>query len=304
MVQNIDACDFVLIAPLPEERDALLKRISNYRRLNPDADDVRVYYSANIRTSFPDGRSAFYRVIIVTPLGMGRLEAAHAASDAIRRWKPKHVLVVGIAGGLGKAGVNLGDILIADQVADYELQKLLPNKQLIRWQVHRVDPRMLGHAKGFRNSNWMQQIKTSRPASGEPQVHFGAICSGDKVIANGLADTHREVWERLVGVEMEAGGVASAVFQSTEKPGFFMVRAVSDLADETIDNTKNNPWWDYACDCAAAYAIDFISNGPLPVEPERYVSANSSENIIEVKGHLWKPHYPKRSFRERERCGM
>lgn len=28
------------------------------------------------------------------------------------------------------------------------------------------------------------------------------------------------------------------------------------------------------------------------------------ENQIMILGHLWKPHYPKRSFRERERCGM
>ena len=30
----------------------------------------------------------------------------------------------------------------------------------------------------------------------------------------------------------------------------------------------------------------------------------ASPLVIDIKGHLWKPHYPKRSFRERERCGM
>ena len=30
----------------------------------------------------------------------------------------------------------------------------------------------------------------------------------------------------------------------------------------------------------------------------------SKKPIPFTKGHLWKPHYPKRSFRERERCGM
>ncbi len=41
-----------------------------------------------------------------------------------------------------------------------------------------------------------------------------------------------EDWPKLIGVEMEAGGAASACFQAPQPPGFFMVRAVSDMADE------------------------------------------------------------------------
>ena len=39
----------------------------------------------------------------------------------------------------------------------------------------------------------------------------------------------------LIGVEMEAGGVASAAFQAASRPGFFMVRGVSDVADPDKD---------------------------------------------------------------------
>ena len=97
--------------------------------------------------TFPDGSSTTYRVVVTPLLGMGRVEAANATGDAIRRWRPRYMLLVGIAGGLAKAGVGLGDVLISDQIVDYELQKLTTDKTTIRWQVHRVDPRLLGAAK-------------------------------------------------------------------------------------------------------------------------------------------------------------
>ncbi len=48
-----------------------------------------------------------------------RWETNRISTLAIRRWQPRYVLLVGIAGGLEKAGVAPGDLLIANQVADY-----------------------------------------------------------------------------------------------------------------------------------------------------------------------------------------
>src|SRR5262245_40864074 len=118
--------DVVLITPLEEERDAVLAKLDGHRQLPPTVDDIRVYYAAKLPVTFPDGATATYRVVVMPLLNMGRVEDANATGDAIRRWQPRYVWLVGIAGGLAKAGVALGDVLIADQVADYELQKLTP----------------------------------------------------------------------------------------------------------------------------------------------------------------------------------
>ena len=96
----------------------------------------------------------------MTPLlGMGRVEAANAAGDAIRRWRPRYILLVGVAGGMAKAGVGLGDVLISDQIVDYELQKSTMDKKAIRWQVHRVDPRLLGARKNVIGDEWQQLLE-------------------------------------------------------------------------------------------------------------------------------------------------
>jgi nucleoside phosphorylase len=257
--------DVVMITPLEEERDAVLAQLAGARQLPPTQDDIRVYYAAELPVTFPDGTTATYRVVVVPLLNMGRVEAANATGDAIRRWRPRYVWLVGIAGGLAKAGVALGDVLIADQVADYELQKLTPETTSIRWQVHRVDPRLLGAALNLRADGWQRLVTCARPEAGTPRRRIGPICTGDKVIANGLLDAYRDVWEKLIGVEMEAGGTASATFQAANSPGFFMVRGVSDLADGDKDSAAVDRWRAYACEVAAAYAVGLLRSGPLPV---------------------------------------
>jgi nucleoside phosphorylase len=256
--------DVVIITPLEEERDAVLAQLDGYQQQPPTADDIRVYYAAELPVTFPDNTTATYRIVVVPLLNMGRVEAANATGDAIRRWQPRYVWLVGIAGGLAKAGVALGDVLIADQVADYELQKLTPEKTSIRWQVHRVDPRLLGAARNLRGDGWQRLVTGMRPEAGTPRRHIGAICTGDKVIANGLLDGYRDVWEKLIGVEMEAGGTASAAFQAANHTGFFMVRGVSDLADAAKDSATVDQWRAYACEVAAAYAVGLLRSGPLP----------------------------------------
>jgi hypothetical protein len=67
---------------------------------------------------------------------------------------------------------------------------------------------------------------------------------------------------------MEAAGVASATYESVKKPGFFMVRGVSDLADEMKNSRQAQKWRPYACAIAAAYTVALLQSGPVPlVEP-------------------------------------
>ncbi|MFY9624146.1 MAG: 5'-methylthioadenosine/S-adenosylhomocysteine nucleosidase, partial [Rhodoplanes sp.] len=264
--------DFVIITPLEEEREAMLAHLGKPNRLPPANDDIRVYYPATIPITFTDGTVSEYEVVLTDLLEMGRVEAANAVGDAIRRWRPRYVILVGIAGGLSKAGVQVGDVLISEQIADYELQKLTEEKTLTRWSVHRASPALLAAAKQLRPEDWQRFIREPRPQAGKPQRHFGPICTGDKVVANGLLDQYREVWTKLIGVEMEAGGVASATFQAASAPGFLMVRGVSDLADPDKDKVQTESWRAYACDVAAAYVEAFLKSGPVvPIsqEPDR-----------------------------------
>jgi len=253
--------DFVIITALQEERDAVLAHLPHVQRLPPTDDDIRVYYRSDLPTAFSDGSRGVYRIAVGSSLGMGRVEAANVTHDVIRRWHPRFVLLVGIAAGIAEEDVEMGDILIADQIVDFELQKIAADGVKYRWSIHRASPRLIEAAR-HHTETWQQEILVPRAGIGESRQLIGPVATGDKVIAfKPVMEQYREQWPKLIGVEMEAGGVASAAFQSATQPGFFMVRCVTDYADET----KDDSWRAYACDAAATYAISFLERGPVPL---------------------------------------
>ncbi|HYU71946.1 MAG TPA: NB-ARC domain-containing protein [Ktedonobacteraceae bacterium] len=267
--------DFVIITALQEELQALLDKLPSPQRLPPTDEDVRVYYQADLPITFSNGATGAYRLVLMSLLGMGRVQAANATNDAIRRWHPRFVLLVGIAGGIAAAQVKRGDVLIPDQIADYEHQKITNDGAQIRWEVHRADPRLLEAARHQRE-NWLDLIKKRRPQRGKSQYRIGPMATGDKVVATkDVLERLRSDWPKLIGIEMEAGGLASAAFQSARQPGFLMIRGVSDLADENKDDT----WRKYACHAAAAYAIALLQSGPAPLSKQEEGSSQNKEHL-------------------------
>ena len=85
-----------------------------------------------------------------------------------------------------------------------------------------------------------------------------------------FAEQLRQDWPKLLGIEMEAGGVAKACFHRARPPGFLMVRGVSDLADEEKNSPKVEKWRSYAADLAASYTIDLLRNGPVPFSTKAF----------------------------------
>jgi len=255
--------DFLILAPLKEEREAVLAHLGIAQRLPPDEQDVRVYYQAEVATQLAGGTAGSYRVVVTSPLGMGRVEAATATVDAIRRFQPRYVLLVGIAGG-DPEEVGLGDVLIAEQFVDYELQKLTDDGAKVRYQTFRADPRLYGATQHV--SGWETGVRAKRPTEGAPSVHTGVVISGDKVQARADAlAPYKADWPKLIGVEMEAAGVGAAAWEAVSKPGVLMVRGVSDLADAKKGSARVKQWRPYACDVAAAFAISLLRDGPVPL---------------------------------------
>jgi len=252
--------DFLLITVLDDERKALLKSLTHYRRVPARQDDIHIYYEAIIPVCSPDGFAGAYRAIVCQIPSMGRVRAAAATRDFVQRWHPRYLMLVGIAGGIASAGVARGDVLVATQIADYELQKLTPTEPKIRWAVYHADERLCNAARHLEDT-WQQPDSVTRPEIGVPRRHFGSVASGDKVIASEQDLQQLCVhWLEPIGVEMEAAGVAAANMQSPTPLPLFMVRGISDLADEA----KSDDWRQYACSIAAAYTVTLLESGPVP----------------------------------------
>src|SRR4051812_45686157 len=106
--------DFLIITTLNEELQLLTRTLPvPTTRILPNEGSVA--HSCELPIALQDGGRSAYRIVVIQ-IGIGRVEAAIATSNAIRRWQPRYIILVGIAGGVTKGNLNLGDVLIADQI--------------------------------------------------------------------------------------------------------------------------------------------------------------------------------------------
>lgn len=241
----------LIITALPEERDAVLEQLSGMEKVPLDRDDSRVYFRGSISC---EGQKP-YDIIVVCLSQMGRVAASSATFDAINKWSPAVVFLVGIAGGISINNVEIGDVLVAHQIVDYEQQKVGVQGRRIRYQTYRVDAKLYEICNNIREAEWAEFVPAETPGS-IPKVHCGPIASGDKVVADGaFLDDVLESIPKLIGIEMEAGGVAHAVSHSQLSPRFMMIRGVSDLADGNKDAEETIKWRRFACTIAVSFLM-------------------------------------------------
>ncbi|MCG8419258.1 MAG: hypothetical protein MJE77_15095 [Proteobacteria bacterium] len=250
-----------ILTALPEELDAVLGHAGDWTKIPAGEGKIRTYYAT---------RKGGRKVVTASALSMGQLNAALLARDVLLEHAPDYFLLAGIAGGLGDA--RLGDVVVSDQIVDYELQKVRDSGPDVRWSVYRSDPGLLDAALNFRSDDWKSKIGTPRPDGQDKsrtQLHVGVVLSGNKVIASAnAAGALRSVWTKSAALEMEATGVAAALYQSAERPGFMMVKGVCDRAD----SRKDDQWHEFASHAAAAYCwaiLDVLPSHRPKVGPSR-----------------------------------
>ena len=117
-------------------------------------------------------------MVVTLLLNMGNEDAAVATTRIIHRWQPKHVLMVGIAGGVaGK--VALGDIVVADTIYYYELAKLTPDGVEGRPADFVTSRLLYGRAQAYEASaNGGMGRVSPRHCSGNVEVWMGCNCAG------------------------------------------------------------------------------------------------------------------------------
>lgn len=190
---------------------------------------------------------------------VGNVEAAIKTSQAMLIFNPDLVILSGICGGFkSNSSLELGDLIIPEEVLYYEYGKIINNKVERRYKKIKISNVLIKGIKDFVASELSEKENNKK----FPKIHFNPIASGEKVVA-GL-EFQLELLNfsgSLIGIEMESYGTGEAIIKSGKQSNFLVVKSIADWAD----SYKNDDWHDFATNVSAEFVIYLIKNLNLNV---------------------------------------
>jgi nucleoside phosphorylase len=227
--------DIVFYIALKEELDVLAKQL----RLKRLATSVAA-----------SGTVGETEVEVICPDEMGRVPAAVALTKYLAERSanpPKLVLVLGLAGGFREARVSVGNIICVRTVVDLASRKLTQNGEGTDVKFRRRDFRLNAGLERYLTSDefpvedWRSQcisVSDDWPQDRRPALISGIVGSVDEVVSSDEWRTKLiRSTDKILGVEMEAGGVCAAA--ESFGVSVSMLRAISDNADPS---KEDNHW--------------------------------------------------------------
>ena len=177
--------------------------------------------------------------------------------ESINKLAPCAVVMVGIAFGMNPHRQRIGDILVSQQILDYEMQRV---ERTIDGQR-----RILPRGPRPEASIWLlDRCRSGLIDWNGPKVHFGLILSGAKLIDN---QSHRDLLLRFepeaIGGDMEGAGLYAAA--QRKRVDWILIKAISDWADGEKLQKKESAQKKAACN-AARFTIHVIQQGGFAKE--------------------------------------
>jgi nucleoside phosphorylase len=203
------------------------------------------------------------KLVCTSATSMGLTAAAIVTTQLVYQFRPRIVMMVGIAAGTRAGGKEFGDVLVADPSVDYNtgkvaesggIREFLPDPYPIG-----LNPRLRSLLQKYRTTHPVFEIIRRRwrgpTPSGPNRLHLGPLGAADQVIddPSRVLEIQRN-WRKLIGVEMETYAVYRACTESPDpKPRFVSFKSVCDFAAEKTDS-----WQAYAAFIAAEFAVEFL----------------------------------------------
>ena len=235
-----DSIDVVIMTATGIELTAILHLLTPY----PRRKAILRYFGEN---SYYIGKCGLYNTVI-TKCRMGAIgegAATIATYEALTLWKPRAIIMVGIAFGKDATKQKIGDVLVASEIIFYEKERVGQKENVSRSSIPPSSRTLLDRFENAHGWNFTYPDKSQR----EPIV--GSILSGEKLIDN--SDFKATLFERFpeaIGGEMEGQGLCSAA--RALKTDWILVKAICDWGDGKKDK-KHQP-------LAAAAAADLVSH--------------------------------------------
>ncbi len=215
-----------------------------------------------------------YEIVLCEATERSNIPCATLTKDIIDDFRPEVLLLVGIAGGLtddgiGRDGISLGDVVVADSIVYTEFMKITDGKHFLRYLP--VDHPSIHLRKTIvkalmRSVDLSAVVKVERPEAPQPpKILEGQIVCGDKVMG-GVEDNMQAQllapFDKAIAVDMESIGMARAVCECRTSvwynPRYLVIRGISDLVSAQENGETRAKWKSYAAHAAASVAKEFV----------------------------------------------
>lgn len=189
-----------------------------------------------------------YSVCATHALRMGMVETAILSTHLINKLHPKLIVMCGICAGI-EGKVNIGDVLLADPVWDFQSGKsiqagfkIAPHQLSIPREIRSIVTNLSSSLKTQINEIF-SNFKGNAPSC-LPDIEVGPVVSGSAVITdNKIIEEIKQQHRNLMGLEMEIYGMYAAVAAAEKpRPVTFALKAVCDFANEE----KNDNYQQFA----------------------------------------------------------
>jgi nucleoside phosphorylase len=185
---------------------------------------------------------------------MGRDSVIIATQEAVGHFKPKGIVMVGIAFGRDASKQALGDVLVASQVISYEQQRIGGQNVVQRGFIVETGPTLLNRFK--QALDWTFTDEQGH----QMQMHIGPILSGEKLVDRAsYKEQLFRVFPQAIGGEMEGAGLYAVAARSGLE--WIVVKGICDWAD----GTKTDDAQPLAA-VAAASLVDHVLSDPTVLE--------------------------------------
>jgi nucleoside phosphorylase len=206
---------------------------------------------------------------------------------AVSVFHPEIVLFIGVAGG--RKDVGLGDVVIADEIYDYESGKDTADGFGPRIKTKAPAYRLVERAKSLARDNaWQHRIKPAAPENA-PKAIVKPIAAGSKVIADENADTAQYLARHCgdaAAVEMEGYGFLHGAYINTGIEAL-VVRGISDLLSDKTEAADHH-WQPVAAAHAAAFAFELVARHAT--KPHQHVTASDVPQMVAAITEALKQH--------------
>lgn len=185
------------------------------------------------------------RLVCAAAYEMGMSASAILATKIIAKFKPRYLVMTGIAGGVSDKGLNFGDVIVADPCFDYESgKKILENGQSVfkpDYKQIRLDDtanqvlrRVAGQTAALHAIH--DECGYDKP-SNTLQIQIGSFGSGAAVLSDPhIIELVMQHQRKLIGFDMEAYAVMLSGFLACEpKPTTVVMKSISDFGEGKTD---------------------------------------------------------------------